>query len=459
MSKKSKRTRQAGRPKQPGLMKQAQAGALKPPRIDEYLNYLDEYLDHSVLHAIQQARQQMSLGDFARCISICEPLLNSRQPIGKEMRVELLALSGLAHGMLRHYWQSYDIFNEAIALDPSMAELWYNHGLACYYLTFLGEAVQDFERAAELTKNDASEIARKFAAQSELSRRELQNDMQQHEPGLTFEQYMERERHFTQGMRLIKQKNWQEAERLFRLLTETKSRILSYWGNLGVCLMMLSRYDEAEEALKQALALDSDYSIARDNLQLLPELRYSKRPVGHKMINSSREDDVEQSLALYEKDEQGEVVSTTIIESDGYVTTSTERQVGKRPPRYDFFLNPYRDTRFTTCPRCSIKTRSRKFSLVVHVDPKHVVILEKICRFCYVCGLLILHQDQLETQLMHQFLTIDPDAIGNSYQVIGTLDRAEWNKDKQDPLSFEQVRAYLHNFAEVVTVKRIPVEI
>ena len=82
---------------------------------------------------------------------------------------------------------------------------------------------------------------------------------------------------------------------------------------------MQFRYDEAEEVLKQALAIDPDYPIARDNLKKLPEIRRSKRPTEHKLINPSREEDVKQSLALYEKDEEGEVISSTVIERVGHM--------------------------------------------------------------------------------------------------------------------------------------------
>jgi hypothetical protein len=320
------------------------------------------------------------------------------------------------------------------------------------------EALRDFERAVELTKNDASEMARKFALQLQESRQELQEAMQAHETGITFEQYIEREERFTQAMSLVRQEKWQEAELLFRQLTEMGGRVPSYWGNLGVCLMMQFRYDEAEEVLKQALAIDPDYPIARDNLKKLPEIRRSKRPIGHKLINLSQEGDVKQSLALYEKDDEGEITASTIIERVGHAVTSTWRPLGKQRPRYDFFLNTYQDIRFTICPRCRIKTRPRKFSLVIHVNPEHTIILDKICRFCYACGLLIVHQDQLEQQLVTQFMTINPEAIGNDYQVIGTLDRAEWNQGKQDPLSVERVREYQHDFNEVVSFERVPVE-
>jgi hypothetical protein len=318
--------------------------------------------------------------------------------------------------------------------------------------------VRYFERAVELSEDETSAMARKFALQLEEGRQELQEAMQAHEADITVEQYMEREERFTQALRRVRQEQWPEAERLFRQLTETGSRIPSYWGNLGVCLMMQLRYDEAEAVLKQALALDPDYPIARDNLKKLPEIRRSKKPIGHKLINLSQEEDAKQSLALYKRDDESEVTTCTIIEKVGHAVTSTWRQLGKQRPQYDFFLNTYQDTRFTTCPHCKCKTRPRKFSLVVNVNPKHTVIVDKLCRFCDACDLLIVHQDQLEEQLTAEFMTINPQAIGNDYQVVGTLERAERNQGKQDPWSFEQVREHLHDFKEVVTFQRVPVK-
>jgi Flp pilus assembly protein TadD len=446
MSKKSKRAKHSKLTKQSGPMKQLQQRASIPSQIREQF-----------VNRAQYAKEQMLIGDFASCVRTCEPLLNSL-PWHSELRLEILALLGLAHGMLKHYQQSYDVFSEAITIDPTIAEFWHNRGLACHYMARPGEAVRNFERAVELSKNDTSEMSRKFAVELEVGRQELQEAMQAHETDITFEQYMEREECFTQALRLVRHEKWQEAELLFRQLTETGSRVPSYWGNLGVSLMMQFRYDEAEGALKQAIAIEPDYLIARDNLKKLPEIRRSKRPIEHKLINPSREEDVKQSLALYQKDEEGKVTSGTIIEKVGHTVTSTWRQLGKQRPLYDFFLNTYQDTRFTTCPHCKGKTRSRKFSLVVNVNPKHAIIVDKICRFCNACDLLIVHQDQLEEQLATEFMTINPEVIGNDYQVIGTLDRAEWNQGKQDPLSVERVIAYLHDFNEVVSFERVPVE-
>ena len=69
-------------------------------------------------------------------------------------------------------------------------------------------------------------------------------------------------------------------------------------------------------------------------------------------------------------------------------------------------------------------------------------------------------QELQEAMQAHEagITTINPEAIGNDYQVAGTLDRAEWNQGKQDPLSFERLIEYLHDFKEVITFRRVPVE-
>lgn len=209
-----------------------------------------------MLHAEQQLRG----GDFAGCISTCEPLLNSL-PKHSEMRLDLLGLMGLAQGMSRNFRESYDIFSEAISLDPTKAEFWHNHGLACYHLGRLAETVRDFERAAELTKNDKNEIARKIVLQLRESRYELQEAMQAYGVNTTLEQFTEREERFAQAVRLMKQEKWLEAEQMFRELTATGARVAAYWGNLGICLMTQFRYDEAEAVLKQSLAIDPELSL------------------------------------------------------------------------------------------------------------------------------------------------------------------------------------------------------
>jgi hypothetical protein len=126
------------------------------------------------------------------------------------------------------------------------------------------------------------------------------------------------------------------------------------------------------------------------------------------------------------------------------------KQLGKQPPRYSFFLNPYEDARFTRCPRCNAKTRTRKVPLVIHVDPLNPVALNKTCRYCDVCDLLIVHQDELEAQLAHLFASHGPEVIGNDYLVIGTFDRPTWKQGRQTTLTIQEMVDELHDFREVL---------
>src|SRR5258708_9240131 len=119
-------------------------------------------------------------------------------------------------------------------------------------------------------------------------------------------------------------------------------------------------------------------------------------------------------------------------------------QLGKQPPRYRFFLNPYQDVRFTTCPICRAKMRQRKLPLVIHVDPLNPVALNKTCRYCPACDLLIAHQDDLEAFLAAFFAEHNPAVVGKDYLVIGTLDRSVWQRGTQSPLPIREMVEHLH---------------
>ena len=126
------------------------------------------------------------------------------------------------------------------------------------------------------------------------------------------------------------------------------------------------------------------------------------------------------------------------------------QRLGKQPPRYRFFLNPYTDVRFTTCPECGNKTRVRKLPLVIHVDPRQMVSLNKTCRYCPRCDLLIAHQNDLESFLAAFFDQYDPDIVGNKYLVLGTQDRADWLRGMRSSLSTEEALECLHDFRDYV---------
>ena len=128
-------------------------------------------------------------------------------------------------------------------------------------------------------------------------------------------------------------------------------------------------------------------------------------------------------------------------------------RLGKQPPRYRFFLNPYQDARFSTCPQCSQKTWQRKLPLFIHIEPKQPLLLNKTCRYCPHCDLLIAHKDELDAVITRVFSVLNPGIVGNKYLVIGALDRADGKRIDREKLPIQDSIEALHDFKEVVVFK------
>ena len=126
------------------------------------------------------------------------------------------------------------------------------------------------------------------------------------------------------------------------------------------------------------------------------------------------------------------------------------KKLGNQPRRYDFFLNPYHDWRFSRCPKCDEKTRLRKLPLVIHVDPRNPVALNKSCRYCPACDLVIAHQDEIEAQLTLLFSERAPALVGNDYLVMGTMDRAIWRQSLKQPMLIRELLDHVHIFEQVL---------
>ena len=131
----------------------------------------------------------------------------------------------------------------------------------------------------------------------------------------------------------------------------------------------------------------------------------------------------------------------------------SRKYLGKLAPRHTFFLNPYRDARFTRCPLCDRPMKARKKPFFVHVDPAHPVLLNMTGRFCPPCDLFILHQDNVEELLVQAMSGAAPEAIGNDYLVVGTIERSYWRQQPHRPGTIPELLDNLHDFAEVVEIE------
>lgn len=133
-----------------------------------------------------------------------------------------------------------------------------------------------------------------------------------------------------------------------------------------------------------------------------------------------------------------------------------KHRFGKLTPRYTFALNPYREVRFSTCPKCNRLTYLRKFPLLIHVDQFGPFALGKTCRYCAKCELIITHQDELEPILAAMFAQHAPQLIGNEYLVIGTVEKKVWKKGLDEQLTLEVIREQTADFKRYVTLEYQP---
>ena len=84
-----------------------------------------------------------------------------------------------------------------------------------------------------------------------------------------------------------------------------------------------------------------------------------------------------------------------------------------------------------------------------------MVILNKTCRYCPNCELLIGHQDQIEEQLSR--ISDDSTSIGrNDYFVVGTLEGKEWRRGMTQSLSNDEMLAALHDFKDHLQFEPAP---
>ncbi len=126
----------------------------------------------------------------------------------------------------------------------------------------------------------------------------------------------------------------------------------------------------------------------------------------------------------------------------------TDTHFGALPPRYGFMLNPYPDQRLSSCPVCDGKTGQRKLPLVIHIDPGHFVLLNYTCRYCGNCELLVAHKPVIEhllTLTFHQ--RGHPEAIGNPYLILGTMDKKHWRESLTQPKGIMESLDYISDFA------------
>jgi len=124
--------------------------------------------------------------------------------------------------------------------------------------------------------------------------------------------------------------------------------------------------------------------------------------------------------------------------------------------KHRLFLNPYKDCAFTKCPKCETKTKIRKFPLVIHVEPQQLFLLNKQCKYCTNCDLIIAKKQELESLMAAGLSQTNSQIIGNDYLVIGTLERKDWKAGSRGSLSTQEIVERMSVFKDQWSFEVIP---
>jgi hypothetical protein len=134
----------------------------------------------------------------------------------------------------------------------------------------------------------------------------------------------------------------------------------------------------------------------------------------------------------------------------------TKRDSITQKRKHYFFLNPYEDAAFTKCPKCDSKTKIRKFPLVIHIDPQQLFLLNKQCRYCTRCDLIIARKSELESLIATAFEKLNPQIRGNDYLVMGVAEKSDWQESKKGNISEGETIERMLVFKDVWNFELIP---
>lgn len=209
-------------------------------------------------------------GQYEETIELSQALLLIAPPRSQQ-RAEALLYMANALLMRKRFDESYDALALAAKIAPNDSYVWYDFGLSALYTSRSGEAVLHLRRAVELEGADsrAQMFAEKLAFVENIARQEqqLRGD------DFTLEQLIDQQALYKEAFAFFEDGEWQDAIDSFRQVIEINDCLPQPWGNLGTCLLMQRRYDEAEAAFSRALEMDPNYELARSNLENVGRLR------------------------------------------------------------------------------------------------------------------------------------------------------------------------------------------
>lgn len=219
-----------------------------------------------IVDLLHKASSQLAAQDYEGAVQSCKRIV-LYVPKHDKVRADALGMMGLAYAIQKKFEESYQALSEAVQISPDDSHLLFNRGHSARLTSRTGQSLRDFENV-RVMKQDAM-IAKKIEPELEIARKIASSEMKLRSEDFSLDQLIEQQELFQRGNQLSKQGKWQEAEASLRKSIQMGDCLPQPWGNLGICLQMQNRFDEAQVAYEHALLIDPDYELVKLNLENL----------------------------------------------------------------------------------------------------------------------------------------------------------------------------------------------
>jgi tetratricopeptide (TPR) repeat protein len=247
---------------------------------------------------LSKATALLAAQDYDGAVSTCKRIFKYI-PKKDRFYAEILGTMGMAYALQKKFEESYQTLSEAVRIAPEDSYLLYNRGLSARFTSRSGQSLRDFEQVATMKQDNM--VASKIEEELAFARKIAEGEMQLRGIDFTLAQLIDQQELFQRGNQLSEQGKWTEAEEVFRKSIAMGDCLPQPWGNLGICLVMQGRYEEAEHAYKRALEIDPKYKHAKNNLATLEYWRQHPDERPEYMITSPFQD-VKTNVTFYDQE-------------------------------------------------------------------------------------------------------------------------------------------------------------